>query len=153
MGEDFANDVTVNVGQTSMRTIVIIGQPLMVQAEEMQDGRVEVMDVHHVFDGLVAEFIGRAEAETSLHARTGQPRGETLRVMVATFSSFLKRRHPAEFRGPEDERIIQQSTRFQVDQKRRARAVEDRTVPIVVRLDPPVTVPSLRPLLPSRMRR
>ena len=62
----------------------------MVEAEQVEDGGVEVVNVDHVFDGLVAELVGGPEAEPMLDAGAGEPGGKALGVMVAA------RRSPSE---------------------------------------------------------
>ena len=94
----------------------------------MQDGRVEVVNVDHVFDGLVAEFIGGTETEPMLNAGAGEPGGEALGVMVAARGSLLKCGHAAKLGGPDDESVVEQSARLEVGQERGRGLVEDRPV-------------------------
>ena len=55
-----------------------------VEAELMEDGRVDVGDVVAVLDGVEAEFVGRAVDDSSLDASAGEPGAEALRVVIAT---------------------------------------------------------------------
>ena len=66
--------MSMNVGQPALGAVVVVGEGFMVQAEEVQDGGVEVVDVHHVLDGLIAERVGGAEAESALDARRRRAR-------------------------------------------------------------------------------
>jgi hypothetical protein len=56
--KNLANDAAVHVGQAIVPPLIAKRQPLMVQAEQMQDGRVQIMDVNRVVDDAVAERIG-----------------------------------------------------------------------------------------------
>ena len=62
-GEDFVNHAAFDVGEPAFEAVVIIRQTLMVEAEQVQDGGVEVVDIDDVFSGLVAEFIGGTVTE------------------------------------------------------------------------------------------
>ena len=56
----------------------------MIQSENVEDRRVQVVHVHLVFHCRVTKFICQAVGNAGLHARTGQPRGEPTRVVIAT---------------------------------------------------------------------
>ena len=49
-GNDVVNDVAVDVGQPEVSTGVSIGELFMVQAHEVQDRGVEIVDVDSVLD-------------------------------------------------------------------------------------------------------
>ena len=99
-----------------------------------------------LFDRLVAELVGRPEAEGPLDAGAGEPGGEAGGVVVAALGPLLERRHPAELGGPEDQGVVEQPAGLQVAQERRGGLVEDRAVAVVVGLDPAVAVPVEVPL-------
>src|SRR5262245_34347330 len=82
LGEHVADDMAVDIGEPPRRAVIVVGEPLVVEAEEVEDRRVEVVDVDNLLDGLVAELVGGAEAERALDARAGQPGGEPLRIVV-----------------------------------------------------------------------
>ena len=63
LGQDLPDHVAVDVGEPARRAVVVVGEPLVVEAEQVEDRGVEVVDVDDVLDGLVAELVGRAEAE------------------------------------------------------------------------------------------
>ena len=73
----------VHVGQAEVAAGVAVGQPLVIEAQQVQDRRVQVVDVDLVLDGVVAVVVGRAVAEAALDAAAGQPHREALRVVVA----------------------------------------------------------------------
>jgi hypothetical protein len=45
---------------------VIVGQPLVVDAKEMQDGCVKIVDLHGILDGVITDLIRFAVAEARL---------------------------------------------------------------------------------------
>ena len=46
-----------HVGQPEVAAVEAIGELGVVEAEQVQDGRVQVVDADAVFDGLVAEVV------------------------------------------------------------------------------------------------
>ena len=60
--------VAADVGQPHVAALEQVGQLAVVQAEELEDRGVEVVDVHAVLDGAEAEFVGRADDLPALHA-------------------------------------------------------------------------------------
>ena len=86
----------------------------MVQAEQMEDRGVQVVDRRDVLDGLVAKLVGRAVAEAAFDARTGKPDGEAAGIVIAPAGALLKRRHAAKLGHPHHERVSQKPARLQV---------------------------------------
>ncbi len=54
LGQNVPDHTTVNVCQPALGTVVVVRELFMVQAEQVQNGGVKVVDVNHVLDGLVA---------------------------------------------------------------------------------------------------
>lgn len=54
------DDVAVHVGEAEAAAAIMIGQFLVVDAQEVEDRGLEIMHVDRVFDGLEAEIIGSA---------------------------------------------------------------------------------------------
>src|SRR5262245_58845228 len=57
-----------HVGQPEISPAVSISQPFMIEPEQMQHSRVEVVDVHAVFDGVVADVVRGAVNEAGFEA-------------------------------------------------------------------------------------
>ena len=53
--QQIVHDLAGDVGQAHVASAEAVGQALMVEAEQMQDGRVQIVDVNFVLDGVVAE--------------------------------------------------------------------------------------------------
>ena len=51
------DDVSGNVGQAEVAAAETVGQALVVQSHQVQNGRVEIVDVDFVFGGVPAEFV------------------------------------------------------------------------------------------------
>ena len=52
----------VHVRQSAIDSILSDSQPLVVDAEQVQHGRVHVVDLDGVLEGLIGPFVGRAVA-------------------------------------------------------------------------------------------
>ena len=52
----------MNVGEAEVAAGVAVGQAFVVQPEEVQNGRVKIVDVHFGFRGVVAGVIGGSVA-------------------------------------------------------------------------------------------
>src|SRR5688572_2881670 len=99
----------VYVRQAEITTRVVEGQAGVFQAELVEDGRVQVVHVNLVLDGVVAIFVGLAEREAALEAAAGEPDGKAVGVMVAAGAVAFGVRSPAELAAEPDYRIFQQA--------------------------------------------
>src|SRR5260221_434204 len=88
---------------TRSLTALAVGEPLVVEAQEVQDGGVQVVHVDLVLHGLVAELVGRSEGVAGLDAGAGEPDGEAVGVVVAAGAVLLGVRGAAELAPPPDE--------------------------------------------------
>src|SRR4030095_15221610 len=98
---DFSHHAAVHIGQAEIAAAVAVGEPFVVEAHEVQDGRVQVVDVHAVLDRGIAHLVGGAVQGPAFATAAGQPHREAEMVVVA--ASALSRRRPAEFTAPEDQ--------------------------------------------------
>ena len=57
--DQFANDLPRDVGEPHVSVGVKVRQERMVEAHQVQDGGVQVVDVDLVFNGRIAKLIGR----------------------------------------------------------------------------------------------
>src|SRR5687767_5058966 len=99
--DDFARDI----GETKIAALEAVGQARVVEAEEMQDGCVEVVDVDRIFYDVPADVVGLADDLPAFHAAAGHPEAERKRVMIAArdfgvaFAVFAER-SASEFGAP-----------------------------------------------------
>ena len=93
LGEDGFDDGTSDVGEAEAAAVVGVGELLVIEAELVEDGGVDVVDVGFVDGGVVADFVGFAVAHAAFDAASGHPGGEAMRVVVtAGFGGFLGKR-------------------------------------------------------------
>ena len=63
----------MHIGQPEVSPGVSVREPRVIEAEQVQDRGMQVVDVHRVFDGLVAELIGGTVDDAPLDSTAGQP--------------------------------------------------------------------------------
>src|SRR5438132_5191530 len=100
--QDRMNNVAEDVRQAVIAAAVAIGQLGVVDAHQMQNGRVQVVDMHAIFDSVPAVVVGVAVGHAALDAATGQPYGEAEGVMLAAVGAF-RRGRAAELTAPDDQ--------------------------------------------------
>ena len=90
----------------------------MVDAEQAEDGGLEIVDGDGVLDDAVAEIVGGAVGEAGADAAAGQEGGEAAGVMVAAVIGgrelALLLIGAAELAAPDHQRVIQHAALFQV---------------------------------------
>src|SRR3954453_23175903 len=82
--DDVLDDVAEVVRKPEIPAVVAVRELLVVEAQQGEDRRVEVVDVDAVLDRAVAELVGRPVREPALDAPAGHPRAEPAAVVVAT---------------------------------------------------------------------
>ena len=73
LGDNFVKDVSEDVGQAYVATIVAEGEPLVVESQKMQHGGVDVMNVGWVLDGVHPQFVGGPIAHAALQTTARHP--------------------------------------------------------------------------------
>ena len=112
--EDLLHEFAMHVGEAEITAGVAIGQALVVDAEEVKDGGVDVVNIDGSFDGEVAEVVELTVAGAGTQTRTGHPDGEAPGMMVAArfsataFGVWCA----AKLGGEDDERVFQQAAAF-----------------------------------------
>src|SRR3954454_19733611 len=66
-----------------VQAVVEVAQALGVEAELVEDGGVQVLDVEAVGGGRASDLVGLADAHPALDAAAGHPHGESEGVVVA----------------------------------------------------------------------
>src|SRR5437016_5673161 len=108
MPEDLVDHVAVHIGQAVIATVMAVGQLLVIQTHEIQDGGMKVVDMDFVLNGVPAVLVGSAVNHSTLHAPARQPHGEAEGMVFPAIISLGGRRAP-ELAAPEYQRVIEQS--------------------------------------------
>src|SRR5690349_16052064 len=76
-----------------------------------------------ILDGVEAKFVGDAVGDAAFDAAAGEPDGETVDVMIAAIAA-LDAGRAAEFRAPDDERLVEHAAAFEVFEQRGDRWID-----------------------------
>ena len=60
LSDDPVDHFPVNIGQPEIPARIAIRQPLVIEAQQMQDGRVQVVEVNLVLHRVIAVVVGRS---------------------------------------------------------------------------------------------
>ena len=75
--------------------MVMVGEPIVIKSELMQDRRMQVRHADTVLSRTIADFIGSAVNVARFEAATGEDRGEGVAIVIAA-GSVLGNRQAAE---------------------------------------------------------
>ncbi len=81
-------------------------QPVVIQAQQMQDGRVYVMHVIWLVDSAQTDLVGSADRLAGLDSAPGHPHSEAPGVVIASIALLVERR-AAEFAAPNHQSVFQ----------------------------------------------
>ena len=98
----------MDVGEAVVAAAVEEGEAFVIEAEEMQNGRVEIVHRDDFVHGAVTEFIGRAVGHAAANSAAREPHGEALGIVVATVAALGEGR-AAELAGPQEQRVVEES--------------------------------------------
>src|SRR5262245_54120067 len=117
-----ANDFAVDVGEAEVAAGVAVGEAFVVDAEDVQQRRVEVVDGNAIVYGAEAELVCGAVADAALEAAAGHEHREPVRIVVASVATFRYRR-AAKLATPDDSGFVEQASPFEVADQGGRRAV------------------------------
>ena len=106
--ENFFHDVAVYVGEAVVATGVAVRQLFVIQAHELQDRGVEIVNVNGLLHGFHAVFVGGTVDDAALHPGPRKPGTERPIVVLPprVFDGIIEWRS-AEFGGPHDQYIVE----------------------------------------------
>ena len=106
----------LHTGEPLVETECPVSQFFMVQAEEVKQGGIEVVDMHGSTFDSITQFVGSSMNITGFDTATGHPNGEGFLVVVPTHSGFLtlnnrplSHRSPSKFTPPNHKSIFEHS--------------------------------------------
>ena len=114
--KDGLDHVAIDIGKAIIAAVVVIGKPRVVNAHEVQNCGVQVVDMDFVLNGVPAKLVGRSMHHAAFDAATCHPHRETERMMLAAVRA-LGRWRATEFAAPQDKRVFEQAARFEVNQQ------------------------------------
>ncbi len=106
--------MSVHVGQSPFQAVVVKGQTFVVQAHQVKQRRVEVINGRRVHGSFETKFVTLAVADTRLHSGSGQETGKGVGIVVSAGPVGLQEWHSTEFGRPDDQRVFEQAALFHV---------------------------------------
>ena len=133
----------MHVGQPVVSALEAVGQLFMIEAEQVHDGCLQVVDMNPVFDNTETEFVGLAVIEAGFGTTTSEPHRVAIGVMVtsedfAFRSPSFPKWSSSEFAAPDDQRIFKQAALLQIFNERCDRFIHRRTFFLQAVTDPRV---------------
>jgi hypothetical protein len=85
------------------------GESFVIDAERVENRRVQVVDIDRVFHGVKSEFVGAPKGNALFNSAPGHPHGESVGVMVASplFAGPLDNGRPPKLTAPNDQRFVE----------------------------------------------
>ena len=115
----------MHVGEPVITACVAISQALMIHAEQMQNGSVNIVHMHLVHRCLESEIITLTISRPTLGATAREEHAETVRVVIATIA-ILTHRRAAKLATPNNQCVIKQAALLQITDQRSNRPVDVR---------------------------
>ena len=84
LGEQLVSHRSVHVGQSEIATLKAKGKSFVIDSEHVQNGGLQVVDVHWIFRDVHSEFVRSANAYPWLRPATGHPDREGVGVVVSS---------------------------------------------------------------------
>src|SRR5262245_223790 len=81
--ENRTNHPAMHAGKPAVPATVAECQTFMIETQQVQNGRVQIVNVHGVLDNAVAELVGAAVGRAAPDAAAGEPHREGVLVVVA----------------------------------------------------------------------
>lgn len=78
----------MNVCQPEIESLVAKGKPFVIDPEQVQDGRVEIVDMKWIADGGEPEIVSLPIAGPCSDTTTGHEHGSALGVVISTVAAL-----------------------------------------------------------------
>ena len=109
----------MNVGQTELAALMAISESLVINAEQMHQRRLKIVNVDAVFGHVHAQIIGCTIADAAFDTGAGHPDRKRVGMMVPSPSRSivqvaLNERCPAKFAAPNDQCVFEQTSLLQI---------------------------------------
>lgn len=118
LGECLFDEFSVDVGKSELAALKAVGEAFVVDAEEMKDRCVKVVNVDGVFKDVVAIVVGFSDGDSFFDSCSSHPHAEALGMMITSVifaSQFsLTVGGSPKLTTPDEESILQHATLFEI---------------------------------------
>src|SRR5262245_55013443 len=118
--QEFPDHLPVHVSEPVIAPLEAVREARMVETQEVQESRMQVMDMDRVRSDVETQLVGLAVRVAGPDAAPREPQAEAAVVMVAAVVPALHHRRPSEFAPPEDERIREEPALLEIRDERSA---------------------------------
>ena len=112
----------MNICKAVIPSLVAKGQPLMVDAHLMKNGRLHVMDMNGLVGDVHAVIVRRSVTHPLAHPCACEPLGETIRMVITAVVLLgqlaLAVDRTPEFPAPDHQRVVKHPPLLQIQQQR-----------------------------------
>lgn len=105
------------LGELFVSPGVVVGEAVVIEAEEVEDGAVDVADVVDAIDGFGSDLVGGSDGVAGFRAATCEPHRHRFGIMIAAVADSASHsvvRRAAKFATPDDQRVIKHAALFKV---------------------------------------
>src|SRR5438128_12350260 len=111
--ENTFHNFSGNIGEAIVTALKAEGEPLVVETEQVKNGRLQIVHMNFILSYTEAQFVRFAIHHAALHAASGHDHRITVGIMVAAQYFALGRASLAEGRAAKltaenDQRLIEQ---------------------------------------------
>ena len=99
----------MNVSQADVTAAEAVGQRLVAETGQVQDCRVQIVNVVTILNSLVAKLVSGSHVDAPLDPSPDEPPGECVGVVVTTAAGALRIRGAAKFPATDDQRLFEQA--------------------------------------------
>jgi len=98
--------MSVDIGQSSLKSVMIIRKSLMIQSHQMKNRSVKVVHARPPLYALEPKIITLSITVSFFNPGTGKETGKCIRIVIPTRSIPLKERHPTKLGAPDYQSIF-----------------------------------------------
>ena len=122
-------------------------QPFVIDSQQVQQCRLQVMHVHRILHGIHTQIVRSAVGDPGFDAAPGQPQSKRIRMMIAApafafVDVALQKRGTPEFAAPDHQGIFQHPTLLQVLHQRGGRLIGVAALRVQFGRDTAVLIPA-----------
>src|SRR6185503_275283 len=129
VGQDFPHHPRrLDAGEPLVEALEAVAEPLVIEAKQVEERRLEVADVHRILDDVVGEIVRLTVGHAAPDAAAGHPQREAARVVVSPVVLWgelpLAVHGAPELSSPDDQRVLEEPALLEVLDQRPARLVD-----------------------------
>ena len=123
LGQHLFDHATVDISQAEIASLKPIGQAGVVQSEQVQQRRIEIVDMDGIPRDVESQFVRLTVRVPTPYTTAGKPCCKAAVMVIAAIVATLHHRSASKFAPPDDQRVVQQPALFKVPQQSRGSLV------------------------------